>query len=179
MRSKPRFRTIWTFISSWTITQPTRRNWLAKRPRWHVHLTPTSSSWLNLVECFFALITERKIRRGTAVRPHYAPKITSFIEHHNAHQSRSDGQNQPTTSSVQSNASVPIFCQPRLKMSRTFGSGHSLDLDFRFLPPRRICLSEWFIVCTQSPGATAKLQFELSMTLTSARASLSSTSSVK
>ena len=64
---------------------PLIRNWLAKRPRWHVHLTPTSSSWLNQVERFFALITERKIRRGiyrsvAALRA----DITSFIEHHNA-----------------------------------------------------------------------------------------------
>src|SRR5436853_6003154 len=36
---------------------PLIRNWLAKRPRWHVHLTPTSASWLNQVERFFALIT--------------------------------------------------------------------------------------------------------------------------
>jgi transposase len=43
---------------------PLIRNWLAKRPRWHVHLTPTSASWINRVERFFALITERKIRRG-------------------------------------------------------------------------------------------------------------------
>ena len=43
---------------------PLIRNWLAKRPRWHVHLTPTSSSWLNQVERFFALITDKKIRRG-------------------------------------------------------------------------------------------------------------------
>ena len=42
----------------------TIRNWLAKRPRWHVHLTPTSSSWLNQVERFFALLTEKQIRRG-------------------------------------------------------------------------------------------------------------------
>src|SRR5947209_9535190 len=61
------------------------RNWLAKRPRWPIHLTPTSSSWLNQVERFFALITERKIRRGiyrsvAALRA----EITSFIEHHNA-----------------------------------------------------------------------------------------------
>jgi hypothetical protein len=35
---------------------PLIRNWLPKRPRWHVHLTPTSSSWLNQVERFFALI---------------------------------------------------------------------------------------------------------------------------
>jgi transposase len=65
---------------------PLIRNWLAKRPRWHVHLTPTSSSWLNQVERFFALITERKIRRGIyrSVASLRA-EIASFIEHHNAH----------------------------------------------------------------------------------------------
>ena len=40
------------------------RNWLAKRPHWHVHLTPTSASWINQVERFFADLTERQIRRG-------------------------------------------------------------------------------------------------------------------
>jgi transposase len=40
------------------------RNWFAKRARWHVHFTPTSASWLNQVERFFALLTERAIRRG-------------------------------------------------------------------------------------------------------------------
>jgi transposase len=43
---------------------PLIRNWLAKRPRWHVHLTPTSASWVNQVERFFALLTDKKIRRG-------------------------------------------------------------------------------------------------------------------
>jgi len=40
------------------------RNWLAKRPRFHVHFTPTSSSWLNLVERWFAALTEKQLRRG-------------------------------------------------------------------------------------------------------------------
>ena len=40
------------------------RDWFAKRPRWHVHYTPTSSSWMNLVERFFGLLTQRAIRRG-------------------------------------------------------------------------------------------------------------------
>ena len=40
------------------------RNWLAKRPHWHVHLTPTSASWINQVERFFADLTEKQIRRG-------------------------------------------------------------------------------------------------------------------
>ncbi len=39
--------------------------WLAARPRWHLHFVPTYSSWLNLVEHFFALITQRAIRRGS------------------------------------------------------------------------------------------------------------------
>jgi transposase len=41
------------------------RRWLTKRPRYHLHFTPTSASWLNLVERWFALITEQQIRRGT------------------------------------------------------------------------------------------------------------------
>ncbi len=64
---------------------PIVRNWLNRRPRWHVHLTPTSSSWLNQVERFFALLTERQIRRGihrsvTALKS----AITNFIQQHNA-----------------------------------------------------------------------------------------------
>ena len=41
------------------------RGWLARHPRYHVHFTPTSASWLNQVERFFAEITEKQIRRGT------------------------------------------------------------------------------------------------------------------
>lgn len=40
------------------------RNWLAKRPRFHVHFTPTSASWINLGERWFATLTEKQIRRG-------------------------------------------------------------------------------------------------------------------
>lgn len=39
------------------------RNWFAKRPRFHAHFTPTYGSWLNLVERYFAQITEKRIRR--------------------------------------------------------------------------------------------------------------------
>ena len=39
-------------------------DWFAKRPRWHTHFTPTSSSWINQVERFFALLTEQQIKRG-------------------------------------------------------------------------------------------------------------------
>ncbi|HUP17512.1 MAG TPA: IS630 family transposase [Acidimicrobiia bacterium] len=46
---------------------PEVTKWLAhpRRKRWHLHFTPTSSSWLNLVEGWFHLLTERRLRRGT------------------------------------------------------------------------------------------------------------------
>ena len=40
------------------------RDWFAKRSRWHIHFTPTSASWINQVERFFAVLTEKQIRRG-------------------------------------------------------------------------------------------------------------------
>jgi hypothetical protein len=40
------------------------RDWFAKRPHWRMHFTPTTSSWINQVERFFALLTEKQIRRG-------------------------------------------------------------------------------------------------------------------
>jgi transposase len=61
------------------------RDWLAKRPRWHVHLTPTSSSWLNQVERFFALLTEKQIRRGVHRSvAELEAAITVFLDRHNA-----------------------------------------------------------------------------------------------
>lgn len=43
---------------------PMIRNWFAKRPRFHVHFTPTYGSWLNLVERWFAELTNKQLRRG-------------------------------------------------------------------------------------------------------------------
>ncbi len=43
---------------------PLIHRWLAKRPRYHVHFTPTSASWLNLVECWFSLLQRRELARG-------------------------------------------------------------------------------------------------------------------
>lgn len=64
---------------------PLIRKWLVRRPRWHVHLTPTSASWLNQVERFFATLTDKKIRR--AVHRSVAQltaDIETFIATHNA-----------------------------------------------------------------------------------------------
>ena len=55
-----------------------------RNPRFHMHFTPTSASWLNLVEIFFGIITRQAIRRGTftsVARPHAA--IRSFIDGYN------------------------------------------------------------------------------------------------
>jgi transposase len=48
-----------------THKHPEVKKWVAERPRYHVHFTPTSSSWLNQVERWFAEITRKRIRRGT------------------------------------------------------------------------------------------------------------------
>ena len=60
------------------------RNWFAKRPRFHVHFTPTYGSWINLVERWFAAITNQRIRRGVfrSVRELEAA-IRDYIETHN------------------------------------------------------------------------------------------------
>lgn len=60
------------------------RNWLAKRPRFHVHFTPTYGSWLNLVERWFAELTNKRIRRAAfrSVRE-LESAIREFIEVHN------------------------------------------------------------------------------------------------
>ena len=73
-----------------TTSRPTRLRrspkWLAdpKRARWHLHFTPTSSSWLNLVERWFGELTERRLRRGvfTSV-PHLIEAIELWTEHWN------------------------------------------------------------------------------------------------
>ena len=58
--------------------------WLAQRPRFHVHFTPTYASWLNQVERWFGIITDRMIRRGSfkSVKELIA-KIERFVANHN------------------------------------------------------------------------------------------------
>lgn len=43
---------------------PAIRKWFARHPRWYIHFTPTSASWLNQVERFFALLTQKQLQRG-------------------------------------------------------------------------------------------------------------------
>jgi transposase len=60
------------------------RAWFAKRPRFHIHFTPTYGSWLNLVERWFGLLTERQIKRGAhrSVRA-LEGAIKEFLDAHN------------------------------------------------------------------------------------------------
>lgn len=67
-----------------THKHPRVKRWLARHPRWKVHYTPTYSSWLNQIEIWFNLITQRAIRRGTfrSVKD-LVDKIDHFVQHYN------------------------------------------------------------------------------------------------
>jgi transposase len=61
------------------------RNWFAKRPRWHIHFNLTSASWINQVERFFGLLTDRQVRRGTyRSTAELEAAIQAYIDTHNA-----------------------------------------------------------------------------------------------
>ena len=87
------------------------RDWFAKRPRWHRHFTPTSSSWINQVERFFALLTEQQIKRGAhRSTAELEAAIDSYIRARNA-------DPQPfrwTKSADDILAAVERFCQRTL-----------------------------------------------------------------
>ena len=58
--------------------------WLARHPRFHIHFTPTSASWLNMVERFFRDITDKRIRRGVfASVAELEAAINDYIAVHN------------------------------------------------------------------------------------------------
>ncbi len=67
-----------------THKHPKVKAWLAARPRWHLHFIPTYSSWLNQVERFFGLITDKAIRRGSfgSVKQ-LVRQIDLFVQHYN------------------------------------------------------------------------------------------------
>jgi putative transposase len=67
-----------------THKHPKVKRWLAVRPRYHVHYTPTYASWLNQVEIWFNIITQQAIRRGSfrSVKDLVA-NIERFVDHYN------------------------------------------------------------------------------------------------
>ena len=103
------------------------RNWFAKRPRFHVHFTPTYGSWLSLVERWFAELTMKRIRRGSFRSvPQLKAAIQEFIEAHQLNP-------KPfvwTKSADEILASIARFAQRTVdaraaqQMSRTTVTGH-------------------------------------------------------
>ena len=67
-----------------THKHPVVQEWLKKHPRFNMHFTPTSASWLNMVERFFRDITTERLRRGvfTSV-PELEAAINDYVAHHN------------------------------------------------------------------------------------------------
>jgi transposase len=67
-----------------THKHPSVKAWLAKHPRFHLHFTPTSSSWVNMVEGFFSKLTNKAIRRGAfGSVPELIAAIDAYLNAHN------------------------------------------------------------------------------------------------
>jgi transposase len=65
---------------------PPVHRWLLRHPRVHFHFTPTYASWLNLVERFFGLLTEKALKRGSHTSiPQLRDAILAYVATHNAH----------------------------------------------------------------------------------------------
>lgn len=84
-RSTPKDRRIHIIADNYSAHKhPSVKIWLQRHKRFHMHFTPTSASWLNMVERFFRDITQRRIRRG-AFRsvPELVAAIDEYIQNHN------------------------------------------------------------------------------------------------
>jgi transposase len=84
-RETPKDKTLHLIADNYaTHKHPAVQEWLSKHPRFVMHFTPTSASWLNMVERFFRDITTERIRRGvfTSV-PELTAAIDEYIAHHN------------------------------------------------------------------------------------------------
>jgi len=105
------------------------RNWFAKRPRFHIHFTPTYGSWLSLVERWFAELTNKQLRRGA----HHSVSqlkaaIQAFIDAHQANPKPFTW----TKTADQILASIARFAQRTVEVqaaqpthkARTIGTGH-------------------------------------------------------
>ena len=84
-RQTPKGKTLHLIADNYaTHKHPAVQAWLAKQPRFNMHFTPTSASWLNMVERFFRDITVNRLRRGvfTSV-PELVTAIDEYVAHHN------------------------------------------------------------------------------------------------
>lgn len=92
------------------------RNWFAKRPRWQVHYTPTSASWLNQVERFFANLTEKQLRRGVH---RSTADLETAISHYIAATNADPKPFLWTKSADDILATIKRFCTTTLKTAQT------------------------------------------------------------
>jgi transposase len=95
---------------------PMVHRWLARHPRYHLHFTPTSSSWLNLVERWFAQLTEKQIKRKA--HRSTAEALESAITHHITLTNAAPKPFVWTKTADEILASIARFCH------RISGSGH-------------------------------------------------------
>jgi transposase len=84
-RQTPKGKTLHLIADNYaTHKHPVVQQWLIKHPRFTMHFTPTSASWLNMVERFFRDITDRRLRRGVFRSvPDLVAAIDEYIAHHN------------------------------------------------------------------------------------------------
>src|SRR5438477_110282 len=95
-RETPARRELHLIVDNYaTHKHPKVRAWLARHPRWHFHFTPTSASWLNAVEGFFATLTKRRLRRG-ASRASSTCKPLSIVSSTSTTKTRNRSSGPPT-----------------------------------------------------------------------------------
>ena len=84
-RETPADRDLHLILDNYATHQhPKVQAWLAKRPRFHLHFTPTSASWLNMVERFFRDLTEKRLRRGVFHSvAHLVAALEEYLAHYN------------------------------------------------------------------------------------------------
>ena len=103
-------------------TQKTKliHDWFVKRPRWHLHFSPTYASWLNLVEAWFALLTRRRLQRSAFQQTtDLEDAIHAYITQTNTDRCHSSGQNLPMPSSPASDVSARELLTPTTRMDST------------------------------------------------------------
>ena len=85
-REVPAGKTVHAILDNYAAHKhPEVRKWLARHPRWTFHFTPTSASWLNAVEGFFAILTKRRLKRGVFQSVvDLQAAINRFLDDHNA-----------------------------------------------------------------------------------------------
>jgi hypothetical protein len=99
-----------------THKHPTVRAWLQKHPRFHMHFTPTSASWMNMVERFFRSLSTDRLERGVFKSvPELIAAIDEYIAVHNENHNPLSRLQRPMTSCRKSFAPTAALVQRKTK----------------------------------------------------------------